>query len=64
MGGSGSIPIIDVFAGPVGLGEGFSAFADAQGESHFRIALRVEKHEVACRMLRFASDPTTSCGDQ
>ncbi len=52
MGGSRSIPIIDVFAGPGGLGEGFSAFADARGESPFRIALSVEKDEIACRTLR------------
>jgi DNA (cytosine-5)-methyltransferase 1 len=52
VGGSRSIPIIDVFAGPGGLGEGFSAFADARGESPFRIALSVEKDEIACRTLR------------
>ena len=52
VGGSRRMPIIDVFAGSVGLGECFSAFADARGESRFRLALSPEKHEAVCRTLR------------
>ena len=51
MGGRRSIPIIDIFAGPGGLGEGFSALRDERGESAFRIALSIEKDSVACRTL-------------
>ena len=46
------IPIIDLFAGPGGLGEGFSALANSAGEREFRIALSVEKDEVACQTLK------------
>lgn len=47
-----AVPIIDVFAGPGGLGEGFSALADELGQKAFRIALSVEKDAVACRTLK------------
>src|SRR5690349_4795623 len=47
-----SIPIVDVFAGPGGLGEGFSSLIDEKGERAFHIALSVEKEPVACRTLR------------
>jgi DNA (cytosine-5)-methyltransferase 1 len=47
-----SIPIIDIFAGPGGLGEGFSAFKNLADNNTFRIALSVEKDEVACRTLK------------
>jgi len=47
---SGYIPVIDVFAGPGGLGEGFSAFR--QGSEHpFRIRLSVEKDHRAWETL-------------
>jgi DNA (cytosine-5)-methyltransferase 1 len=36
------IPVIDLFAGPGGLAEGFSAFR-AEGGNGFRILLSVEK---------------------
>ncbi len=52
VGGRRSIPIIDIFAGPGGLGEGFSALLDERGGSAFRIALSIEKDEVACRTLQ------------
>ena len=48
---SGRIPIIDLFAGPGGLGEGFSAYCDSSGMPAYRIALSVEKDEVAHRTL-------------
>lgn len=47
-----AVPIIDLFAGPGGLGEGFSALRDEFGRSAFRIALSVEKDPIACRTLR------------
>ncbi len=47
-----SIPIIDLFAGPGGLGEGFSAVKDASGSPAFRIGLSIEKEESAYRTLK------------
>ncbi|MDO4856606.1 MAG: DNA cytosine methyltransferase [Thermoguttaceae bacterium] len=47
------IPVIDVFAGPGGLGEGFSS---TEGKKlRFRIALSVEKDTDACETLRIRS---------
>ena len=46
------IPVIDLFAGPGGLGEGFSSITDANGERVFRIIMSVEKDEQAHRTLR------------
>jgi DNA (cytosine-5)-methyltransferase 1 len=46
------IPIIDIFAGPGGLGEGFSSVLDENGESLFKIKLSIEKEENAHRTLR------------
>jgi len=47
----GRIPIIDLFAGPGGLGEGFAAYHTQSGRPAYRIALSVEKDEVAHRTL-------------
>lgn len=52
MGGTRSIPLIEVFAGPVGPGEAFVAFADVHGESRLRLSVAVEQHEGACSTLR------------
>lgn len=52
MGGTRPIPIVDVFAGPGGLGEGFSSLTDERGQRAFRLALSVEKEAVACQTLR------------
>ena len=41
------IPVIDLFAGPGGLGEGFSSIMDAAFQRLFRIALSIEKDEHA-----------------
>jgi DNA (cytosine-5)-methyltransferase 1 len=41
------IPVIDLFAGPGGLGEGFSAFEDVPGHRPFKIALSIEKETSA-----------------
>lgn len=45
------IPVIDIFAGPGGLGEGFSAF-EQEGKSRFRVALSIEKEPAAIETLR------------
>jgi DNA (cytosine-5)-methyltransferase 1 len=47
-----AIPIIDVFAGPGGLGEGFASFVASGEKPLFRLALSVEKEAVACKTLR------------
>ena len=46
------IPVIDLFAGPGGLGEGFSAFRGPDTQPGFRVALSIEKDEAAYRTLR------------
>lgn len=45
------IPVIDLFAGPGGLGEGFSSVRDAEGRRAFRIGVSIEKDEIAHRTL-------------
>jgi DNA (cytosine-5)-methyltransferase 1 len=49
------IPIIDLFAGPGGLGEGFSACGRENGETPFRICLSIEKDGQAYNTLRLRS---------
>jgi DNA (cytosine-5)-methyltransferase 1 len=49
------IPVIDVFAGPGGLGEGFSALHDSRDLPIFCIALSIEKDPVAHQTLRLRS---------
>ena len=49
------IPIIDIFAGPGGLSEGFSAFRNEQGEKVFQIKLSVEKDAIASKTLTLRS---------
>lgn len=46
-----SVPIIDLFAGPGGLGEGFSAWRDARDRPGFQIALSIEEDPVAHQTL-------------
>lgn len=43
--------VIDLFAGPGGLGEGFSAYRTPEGRSAFKIALSIEKEASAHRTL-------------
>lgn len=47
--------MVDLFAGPGGLAEGFSRYTDANGSRPFEIALSVEKETAAFATLRFRS---------
>ena len=49
------IPVIDIFAGPGGIGEGFSALETKDGKSAFNIQLSIEKDPVAHLTLRLRS---------
>jgi len=49
------IHVIDLFAGPGGLGEGFSAFRNAHGEAPFIVDLSVEKEASAHATLTLRS---------
>jgi DNA (cytosine-5)-methyltransferase 1 len=49
-----SIPIIDLFAGPGGLGEGFSSYKNSSF-TPFEIALSIEKDPVAHQTLKLRS---------
>jgi DNA (cytosine-5)-methyltransferase 1 len=49
------IPVIDIFAGPGGLGEGFSALLNTEGRRVFDIALSIEKEEFAHQTLTLRS---------
>lgn len=46
------IKIIDLFAGPGGLGEGFSGFSDSSGKHPFNIGLSIEKEASAHKTLQ------------
>lgn len=46
------IPIIDIFAGPGGLGEGFSSLRSADGKPIFKIRLSIEKDDYAHKTLQ------------
>ena len=50
-----AIKVIDLFAGPGGLGEGFTAFEDKSGRKPFKIALSIEKETSAHRTLTLRS---------
>jgi DNA (cytosine-5)-methyltransferase 1 len=47
--------VVDLFAGPGGLAEGFSSVRNVDGERSFEIALSVEKDASAHRTLRLRS---------
>lgn len=49
------IPVIDIFAGPGGLGEGFMSVMDDKGESVFDIKLSIEKDIHAHKTLMWRS---------
>jgi len=48
----GLIPVVDLFAGPGGLGEGFSALGRSEGRPRFKVCLSIEKDAVAHQTLR------------
>lgn len=49
------INVVDLFAGPGGLGEGFSAFQDRRGRNPFKIRMSVEKEKSAHNTLLLRS---------
>ena len=49
------IPVIDLFAGPGGLGEGFSSFSNKLNEEKFKIKLSIEKDKDAHSTLELRS---------
>lgn len=55
MNETNSIPIIDLFAGPGGLGEGFSIFRKDNGIHPFKIKLSIEKDPDAHKTLLLRS---------
>jgi hypothetical protein len=54
MNGSTPSPVIDLFAGPGGLGEGFSSLTN-HGKSAFRVALSIEMDTFAHQTLELRS---------
>ena len=46
------IKVIDIFAGPGGLGEGFSSFRSSRADRRFELAVSIEKDPLAHRTLR------------
>ena len=53
--GRKSIPVVDLFAGPGGLGEGFSSARDDIGNRMFDIRVSIEKDVIAHRTLTLRS---------
>jgi DNA (cytosine-5)-methyltransferase 1 len=49
------VPIIDLFAGPGGLGEGFTSVTDKENNRFFKIALSIERDEFAHKTLTLRS---------
>ena len=49
------IPVIDIFAGPGGLGEGFSSLRDNNGTPVFKLCLSIEKDPGAHKTLELRS---------
>jgi len=49
------IPVVDIFAGPGGLGEGFASLSGSNGARLFRLGLSVEKDEHAHTTLEMRS---------
>ena len=58
------IPIIDLFAGPGGLGEGFMSLKNDQGNSIFDIKLSIEKDVNAHKTLTLRSFLPAVCQKQ
>ena len=51
-GAHGMIPVIDLFAGPGGLGEGFSSVKDHLGKAIFKLGVSIEKDPYAHATLQ------------
>ena len=49
------VPIIDLFAGPGGLAEGFSSLVDDENERYFNVKLSIEKDPHARETLKLRS---------
>jgi len=49
------VPVLDLFAGPGGLGEGFSSIRPAKSRLGFKLVVSVEKDPVAHQTLRIRS---------
>ena len=49
------IPVVDIFAGPGGLGEGFAAARDRHRRPAFDVVLSIEKERHAVQTLRLRS---------
>jgi len=49
------IPVIDIFAGPGGLGEGFASFRDNDDRSPFKVCLSIEKDPAVYTTLLLRS---------
>ena len=47
-----SVPVVDLFSGPGGLAEGFSACRESNGRRGYRVVLSIEKDHAAHRTLR------------
>lgn len=45
------VPIVDLFSGPGGLAEGFSAFRTPDGQPTYRVVVSIEKEPAAYRTL-------------
>lgn len=52
---SDPIPVVDIFAGPGGLGEGFASITDTRDRRVFRICISIEKDEHAYDTLLLRS---------
>ncbi len=50
-----AIPVVDIFAGPGGLGEGFTSIVDNDNARKFKIALSIEKEFYAHQTLTLRS---------
>jgi DNA (cytosine-5)-methyltransferase 1 len=51
----GLVPVIDLFAGPGGLGEGFSSYEKGRNSDRFSVCLSIEKDPTAHRTLLLRS---------
>src|SRR4051812_31450141 len=49
------IPVLDLFAGPGGLGEGFSSFRPGRSRSGYQLVLSIEKDSRAHSTLELRS---------